>query len=82
MGRVYAGTLGSLAMAVMICRGWLQSGGVEGTLSLAVLYLVLFALVGAFLGHLAQTTVDESVRSKLEAQLTQHAALEVKSGTA
>ncbi len=32
MGRVYAGILGPLAMAVVICRAWLVSGGVEGTL--------------------------------------------------
>ena len=70
MGRVYAGILGPLAMAVVICRGWLGSAGVEGTLTQAILSLALFALVGAILGHIAQSTVDESVRTKLEAQLT------------
>jgi hypothetical protein len=69
MSRVYAGILGPLAMAVVICRGWLDSGGVEGTLSLATVYLVVFSIIGALVGHLAQTTVDESVRSKLEQQL-------------
>jgi hypothetical protein len=73
MGRVYAGILGPLAMTVVICRGWLGSGGVEGTLTLATIYLVLFAVLGAVLGHLAQTTIDESVRAKLEQQLTRHA---------
>jgi hypothetical protein len=72
MGRVYAGTLGPLAMAVVICRGWLSSGGVEGTLSTATLHFILFAVVGACLGHIAQTTVDESVRAKLEQQLADH----------
>ena len=47
MGRVYAGILGPLAMAVVICRGWLESGGVEGTLTLAMVYLAVFALLGA-----------------------------------
>jgi hypothetical protein len=69
MGRVYAGILGTLAMAVVICRGALESGGVEKTLSLAIVYLVLFSLVGALIGQIAQATVDESVRSKLELQL-------------
>ena len=73
MGRVYAGILGPLAMAVVICRGWLASGGVEGTLSSATQHLVLFALVGACLGHIAQTTIDESVRAKIEQQLAHHA---------
>ena len=73
MGRVYAGILGPLAMAVVICRGWLGSGGVEGTLTSATIYLVLFVIVGAILGHLAETTIDESVRAKLQQQLTHHA---------
>ena len=62
MGRVYAGILGPLAMAVVICRGWLASGGVESTLSLATIYLVVFSVVGALIGQIAQATVDESVR--------------------
>jgi hypothetical protein len=69
MGRAYAGILGPLAMAVVICRGWLDSGGVEGTLAQAVTCLALFAVVGAIFGHLAQSTVDESVRAKLQAEL-------------
>jgi hypothetical protein len=69
MSRVYAGILGPLAMAVVICRGWLGSGGVDSTLSLATVYLVVFSVVGALIGHLAQTTIDESVRLKLEQQL-------------
>ena len=70
MGRVYAGILGPLAMAVMICRGWLASSGVESTLSLATIYLVVFSIVGALIGQIAQSTIDESVRSKLEQQLS------------
>ena len=73
MGRVYAGILGSLAMTVVIFRGWLGSGGVEGTLTLATTHLVVFAAIGAVLGHLAQVTVDESVRAKLEHELAKSA---------
>jgi hypothetical protein len=69
MGRVYAGVLGPLAMAVVLCRGWLGSGGVEGTLGLATLYLAIFSVVGALIGQIAQATVDESVRAKLQQQL-------------
>ena len=71
MGRVYAGTLGTLAMAVVICRGWLSSSGIEATLSLAVTQLVLFSVVGAIIGQIAQATVDESVRARLQQQLMQ-----------
>jgi hypothetical protein len=69
MGRVYAGILGPLAMAVVICRGWLGSGGVEGTLTIATASLIVFSLVGAILGRIAETTIDESVRLRLEQQL-------------
>jgi hypothetical protein len=69
MGRIYAGVLGPLAMAVVICRGWLASGGVESTLSQAFLYLIVFAAVGALIGQIAQATVDESVRTQLEEEL-------------
>jgi hypothetical protein len=56
-------------MTVAICRGWLGSAGVEGTLTSATISLVLFAVAGAILGHIAQTTIDESVQAKLEQQL-------------
>jgi hypothetical protein len=72
MGRVYAGILGPLAMAVVICRGWLGSGGPVGTLSLAIVYLAVFSVVGALIGQLAQSTVDESVRTKLEQELARN----------
>lgn len=69
MGRIYAGILGPLAMAVMICRGIKDSAGVEGTLTLAIAALAIYAIVGAVLGQIAQATVDESVRLKIERQL-------------
>ena len=73
MGRVYAGVLGPLAMAVVICRGVIGSGGVQNTLSLATIYLAIFSTVGAFIGTIAQSTIDESVRAKLQQQLDQPA---------
>ena len=78
MGRLYAGILGPLAMAVMICRGWLASSGVESTLSLATIYLVVFSVVGALIGQIAQATIDESVRAKLQQQLNQPAGKTVE----
>ena len=71
MSRLYAGILGPLAMSVAICRGWLGAAGVEGTLTSATLSLVVFAIVGATLGHIAQTTIDQSVQAKLEQQLNE-----------
>jgi hypothetical protein len=73
MGRAYAGILGPLAMAVVICRGVMGSGGVQSTLSLATIYLAIFSVVGALVGTIAQSTIDESVRAKLQQQLDQPA---------
>jgi hypothetical protein len=56
-------------MSVAICRGWLGAAGVEGTLTMATVCLVAFAIVGAILGHIAQTTIDESVQAKMQRQL-------------
>jgi hypothetical protein len=73
MGRAYAGILGPLAMAVVICRGVMGSGGVQSTLSLATIYLAIFSVVGALVGTIALSTIDESVRAKLQQQLDQPA---------
>jgi hypothetical protein len=69
MARIYAGILGSLAMMVIICRGIKDSAGVEGTLTLAIVALAIYAAIGSVLGRIAQATVDESVRLKIEQQL-------------
>jgi hypothetical protein len=73
MGRIYAGILGPLAMAIVICRGIKDSGGVEGTLTLAIVALAAFAIIGSVLGQIAQATVNESVRWKIEQQLASRA---------
>ena len=78
MSRIYAGILGPLAMAVVICRGWLASGGVESTLWTATASLLLFSALGALIGQIAQATVDESVRAQLEQELAQSAETVVK----
>ena len=74
MSRVYAGILGPLAMAVIIGRGLLGSSGVEGTLTTATVYLLLFAALGAILGQVAEATIDESVRTQLQKQLSHQAS--------
>ena len=71
MGRAYAGVLGYLAAALTLVRGFMASGGVEGTLMTAIAALVLFAMIGFVLGSIAQATVDQSVRQRLENSLAQ-----------
>ena len=76
MGRIYAGILGPLAMAVIICRGIKDSAGVEGTLTMAIVALSVYAIIGSVVGQIAQATVDESVRQKIELQLNERSAAE------
>jgi hypothetical protein len=73
MGRTYAGILGPLAMVVIICRGIKDSAGIEGTLTIAIVALVIYSIIGSVLGQIAQATIDDSVRQKIEQQLASHA---------
>lgn len=69
MGRTYAGILGPLALIVTIIRGFRYAAGVESTLLTATLYLLAFAAIGHVLGSLAEWIVDDSVRSKVAAEV-------------
>jgi hypothetical protein len=82
MGRIYAGILGPLAMVVIICRGIMDSAGLEGTLTLAIVALAVYAAIGAVLGQIAQATIDESVRYKIEQQLAPTGANHETTGNA
>lgn len=71
MAQDYAGYLGSLGMIVALLRGAVHQAGLEGTILQGVAALAVLAAVGAVLGAIAQSVVDESVRSKLEQQLAE-----------
>ena len=82
MGRIYAGILGPLAMMVIICRGIKDSAGLEGTLVLAIVALAVYAAIGSVVGQIAQATVDESVRLKIEQQLAHGSTAKSATGAA
>ncbi len=71
MARVYAGVLGFLGMGITLLRGAIAGGGLEGTVSSAVYAMVTLALVGFVVGWIAEATIDESVRSRMEKQLAE-----------
>lgn len=81
MGRIYAGILGPLAMTVIIVRGAKDSAGIEGTLTIAIVALTAYAILGAIVGRIAQATVDESVRWKIEQQLATAPAASSRTGS-
>jgi hypothetical protein len=76
MARAYARVLGSLAMSVTMARGAWEGAGLEGTAWSAVASLAIFAVVGGLVGWVAEATIDESVRSRLEAELAKAASIE------
>lgn len=74
MARAYAGALGSLALAVTFARGALLGAGFEGTAQTAFLAMLALAGVGLVVGQVAEATVDESVRQRLQRQIDEHEA--------
>lgn len=58
-------------MIVALLRGAVHGAGVEGSILQGVGCLAAFAAVGAVIGAIAQSVVDESVMTQLEKQLAE-----------
>ena len=69
MGRSYAGILGSLAFLTTVLRGWIAGAGPEQVLFQASLSMLGLAAVGAIAGSLAGWIVEDSVETKIAAEL-------------
>ncbi len=69
MGRSYAGVLGSLAFAVVLLRGAWSAGGFETTVGTACWALWAFSAMGYVIGRIAEWIVEESVTTKVSAEL-------------
>ncbi len=65
MARIYAGILGPLAFLTAVARGLVHGGTVEHTLLEAWIGLVVFSIVGFFIGWIAGATIDESVNAQI-----------------
>ena len=70
MGRAYAGILGPLACGIILARGLVSGGSVEGMFLAASGGLFLFAALGYLAGQTAEMLVRDSVRSQFQAALT------------
>ena len=71
MGRKYARLLGPLAFGVMVVRGLIHQWSVEAVIPAACISLFAFAAIGYIAGVIAQTTVEQSVSQRFEAELKQ-----------
>jgi hypothetical protein len=60
MARYYATVFGILAAAVAIARGFLYDSEMQSTITVAITYAILFAMIGAGLGQLADWIVNGS----------------------
>ena len=68
MGRQFAGILGLIAFSTIVLRGAF-SGSSHDALFTATISLFAFAAAGWILGTIAQTTVEQSVRARFDAEL-------------
>ena len=69
MGRTYAGIMGTLGFFTVTSRAVLHNAGAEQSLLTAVLAMFGLAGVGYVLGSIAQSTVEESVRTQIAGEL-------------
>ncbi len=69
MARTYAAVMALLAMLVVLVRAMKNHAGFEGTISTALIWMILFGVIGLVVGAIAQATVDESVLRVVEEEL-------------
>jgi outer membrane lipoprotein SlyB len=75
MGRRYAAVLGLLAFAAVLVRGTLAGGALESTLGHAIFCLLVFTILGAIIGRVAQWIVEDAIRAQLTVELAERQEL-------
>ena len=66
MPQTYGGALALIAFAAIVVRGLAHGAHAESTLLTASIALPVFFVVGCVIGWIADRTVDESIRAKME----------------
>jgi len=69
MARTYSAIMALIGFQVVLVRGMKDGAGFDGTIATGLCWMVLFGAIGMVVGALAAQTVDESVRTKIEAEL-------------
>jgi hypothetical protein len=65
----YARLLGPLAFGVIVARGVIHGWSLESTVPSACIHLFAFAAIGYMAGLIAETTIEQSVRERFEAEV-------------
>ncbi|MAT72618.1 MAG: hypothetical protein CMJ58_24230 [Planctomycetaceae bacterium] len=74
MARHYAGIMGLIGLTVVMLRAVKNGGSLETAVVQGVGWMALFAIIGGVVGAVAQTTVDEAFRLRMEKELADMAA--------
>ncbi|MCG8450792.1 MAG: hypothetical protein MI725_14575 [Pirellulales bacterium] len=69
MARTYAVVMALLGMVVVLLRGVKEGAEFDGTIVASLAWMALLGAIGMIVGALAETTLVESVRTKIEAEL-------------
>lgn len=69
MARLFAGTLGPLAMLTITTSGLIHGRTSQSVASAAWMALFLFAAIGYVIGWIANRTVEDSVQAAISARL-------------
>ena len=69
MARTFSAVMGLLGMLVVLLRGLKDESGFDDTILAGICWMALLGAVGMIVGFIAAQTVDESVRTKIEAEL-------------
>jgi len=69
LSQVYGGTLALIAFLAIVVRGLAAGTPAATTLLAASISLPIFFLVGCMIGWIADRTIDESIRSRIEAMV-------------
>ena len=74
MARHYAGIMGLIGLTVVMLRAVKNGGSLETAVVQGGGWMALFAIIGGVVGAVAQTTVDEAFRLRMEKELADMAA--------
>lgn len=69
MARSYSAVMAQLGLLVVLIRGLKDGAGFDGTIVSGLSWMVVLGALGFVVGMVAAQTVDESVRTRIEAEL-------------
>ena len=69
MARSYSAVMALVGMVVVLLRGMKNGAGFDDTVMSGIIWMIILGAIGWVVGVIALQTVDESVRTKIEAEL-------------